>query len=229
MMKIFGLQKLTLLDYPGKVACTVFMGGCNFRCPYCHNASVVFMTENSEISQEEFFDFLKKRSGILDGVCITGGEPLLNEDIKQLMKKIRDMGYLIKLDTNGAFPERLKEIINDGLVDYIAMDIKNSFSKYEKTAGVKVDIEKIKESINTIMSSGITYEFRTTVVKGFHDDDSFHEIGKMISSANHYYLQSFVDSGNLIKDGLSGFDKSEMEYFCKIVSEYVPNAQIRGI
>lgn len=228
-VKILGMQKLTLLDYPGKVACTVFTGGCNFRCPYCHNASIALMTDSDEVTQEEFFGFLRNRVGKLDGVCITGGEPLINDDIKPFIKKIHDMGFLVKLDTNGSFPRRLKEILDEGLIDYTAMDIKNSLSRYEETIGVKTNTEKIGESIRLIMSSQIPYEFRTTVVRGFHDNNSFYEIGNLIKGAKAYYLQAFADSGNLIGSGLSGCTKAEMERFEKIASEYVETIGIRGI
>ena len=187
------------------------------------------MTESNEITLEDFFGFLTKRRGKLDGVCITGGEPLINEDIKPFIKEIRSMGFSIKLDTNGSFPNRLKEILDEGLIDYAAMDIKNSPSRYEATAGVQTDTEKITESIRLIMSSDVPYEFRTTVVKGFHDDNSFHEIGKWIKGAKAYYLQAFEDSGNLIGSGLAGFAKPEMERFVKIASEYVENTAVRGI
>ena len=163
------------------------------------------MTDNDEITQEEFFGFLRNRAGKLDGVCITGGEPLINDDIKPFIKKIRNMGFLVKLDTNGSFPERLKGFLDEGLIDYTAMDIKNSLSRYEETIGVKTNTEKIGESVRLIMSSKIPYEFRTTVVRGFHDDNSFYEIGKLIKGAKAYYLQAFADSGNLIGSGLSGF------------------------
>lgn len=220
---------MTLLDYPSKVACTVFLGGCNFRCPFCHNAPLVLMTENGEISTEELLRFLRKRSGVLDGVCITGGEPLINEGLEALMREIRSLGYSIKLDTNGSFPERLNAVIGSGLADYIAMDIKNSFGKYAETAGADVDTDKISKSIDIIMSCGISYEFRTTIVRGLHTDDDFERIGKRIRGAQAYYLQNFVNSGSLIGDNLEGFSKSEAKHFADIVKPYVKNTQIRGI
>ncbi|MGN1117523.1 MAG: anaerobic ribonucleoside-triphosphate reductase activating protein, partial [Acutalibacteraceae bacterium] len=165
-MKIYGLQKMTLLDFPGKVACTLFTGGCNFRCPFCHNARLVTELDKDEVySEEEIFEYLRKRVGILDGVCITGGEPLMNADIADFITKVRELGYAVKLDTNGSYPETLKNLIDRGLVDYIAMDIKNTPEKYAQTIGVKkFDFTPIKKSIEIIMQSGVPYEFRTTVV-----------------------------------------------------------------
>lgn len=193
-MILKGLQKTTLLDFPEKLACTVFTGGCNMRCPFCHNASlVVSPNENSDISEKEFFDFLAKRKNILDGVCITGGEPLLQKDIEAFMKKIKDMGFALKLDTNGAFPDRLKSLIDKGLVDYVAMDIKNSKEKYSMTAGIDIDISKISESISLLLECNIPFEFRTTVVKELHSHDDLVAISEWISGAKAYFLQSFTD------------------------------------
>lgn len=227
-VKILGLQKLTLLDYPGKTACTVFTGGCNFRCPYCHNASVVFESEHA-VSHDELFAFLKKRRNILDGVCITGGEPLINDDIEFLIKEIRDLGYLIKLDTNGYFPEKLEYLIGRQYIDYAAMDIKNSLPRYAQTVGVTLDTDKIKESAKILMSGNTEYEFRTTAVRELHDENSFEEIGQWLNGAKRYYLQSFVDSGNLIGSGMSGFTESEMSKFKEIVSKYITDTELRGI
>ncbi len=227
-VKILGLQKLTLLDYPGKTACTVFTGGCNFRCPYCHNASVVFEIEHA-VSHDELFAFLKKRRNILDGVCITGGEPLINDDIEFLIKEIRDLGYLIKLDTNGYFPEKLEYLIGRQYIDYAAMDIKNSLPRYAQTVGVTLDTDKIKESAKILMSGNTEYEFRTTAVRELHDENSFEEIGQWLNGAKRYYLQSFVDSGNLIGSGMSGFTEAEMSNFKEIVSKYITDTELRGI
>lgn len=227
-VKILGLQKLTLLDYPGKTACTVFTGGCNFRCPYCHNASVVFEIEHA-VSHDELFAFLKKRRNILDGVCITGGEPLINDDIEFLIKEIRDLGYLIKLDTNGYFPEKLEYLIGRQYIDYAAMDIKNSLPRYAQTVGVTLDTDKIKESAKILMSGNTEYEFRTTAVRELHDENSFEEIGQWLNGAKRYFLQSFVDSGNLIGSGMSGFTEAEMSNFKEIVSKYITDTELRGI
>ena len=229
-MVIKGLQKTTLLDFPGKVACTVFTAGCNFRCPFCHNASLVLTPELSEqISEEEFFSFLEKRKNILDGVCITGGEPTLQRDIENFIKRIRALGLSVKLDTNGARPELLKSIIDKELLDYVAMDIKNSKEKYSLTAGVDVDIEKISESVKILMNSKIPYEFRTTVVKELHTADDIKSIGEWIFGAERYFLQSFTDSGDLIDGGYSAHSPQDMEKLLDIAKQYIPSAALRGI
>ena len=229
-MIIKGLQKTTLLDFPGKVACTVFTAGCNFRCPFCHNASLVISPDMSDtISEDDIFAFLKKRCGILDGVCITGGEPLLQRDIEDFIKKIRELGLAVKLDTNGAYPERLRSIINKGLVDYVAMDIKNSKEKYALTAGASVDIEKISESVRILMTSDVEYEFRTTVVRELHSPEDVKSIGKWIAGADRYFLQSFTDSGEIIGDGYSAHSPQDMGELLEIAKQYIPSAALRGI
>ena len=231
-MLIKGLQKLTLLDFPDKMACTVFTFGCNFRCPFCHNASLATRAgEVDTIPEDEIFDLLRKRKGVLDGVCITGGEPLLyGDDLKDFIIKIKELGYAVKLDTNGSFPKRLRALIEADLIDKVAMDIKNSPEKYGLTSGVEnFDMSPILESIELLKSSGIDYEFRTTVVNELHSASDFEEIGKMIAGAKAYYLQSFVDSGDLIGEGLSAPSKEDMEAYRKIAEKYVPNTQIRGL
>lgn len=229
-MKIMGLQKLTLLDFPGKIACTVFTGGCNFRCPFCHNAGLVLgNSQEPEIREEEFFEFLDKRKGILNGVCITGGEPTLQRDLEEFIRKIREKGFLIKLDTNGYRPEILKDLAGKGLIDYVAMDIKNSPTRYSETAGLETDIDKIGESIEFLMSGAVAYEFRTTVVRQLHSPEDIQDIGVWIQGATKYFLQGFEDSGNLISQGYSGYEKDKMLEFLSIVREYVPSAEVRGI
>ena len=231
-MIIKGFAKLTLLDYPGRVACTIFTGGCNFRCPFCHNASLATRAgEVPTIPESEIFDILRKRKGILDGVCITGGEPLLyGDELKDFIIKIKELGYAVKLDTNGSFPERLSSLIEAELIDKVAMDIKSSPEKYPLTAGVEgFDISPILKSIEILKTSGIDYEFRTTVVKELHSAEDFEGIGKMIEGAKEYYLQAFVDSGDLIGEGLSAPSKEEMEAYRKIAEKYVKNTQIRGL
>ena len=236
-MIICGLQKTTLLDFPEKTACTVFTGGCNFSCPFCHNASLVVDNIFEEvILEDEFFNFLKKRKGILDGVCVTGGEPLIQKDIDNFMQKIKNEGYLVKLDTNGSFPQKLKSLVKNGLVDYVAMDIKNSPKNYGIAAGIPyIDIEKINESIEFLMENNIDFEFRTTAVKGIHTLNDFYEIGKWIKGEEKYFVQNFIDSGDTIssrnneKCTFSGFSQEEMNDFVKIVRHYVPNAEIRGM
>lgn len=230
-MVIQGLQKLTLLDYPEKVACTVFTAGCNFRCPFCHNASLVIDTyKNKEIPSEEFFDFLKKRQGILDGVCVTGGEPLIQHGIEDFLRRIKELGYAVKLDTNGSFPDKLARIVEAGLVDYVAMDIKNSQESYGRTIGIEdYDLRNIHRSVQYLLGDAVPYEFRTTVVRQFHQRSDFKSIGKWIRGARHYYLQQFVDSGDLIQPGLSGYNKDIMGQALEIVKPYVPNAELRGV
>ncbi len=229
-MQIKGLQKTTLLDYPSKVASTIFTSGCNFRCPFCHNASLVTNIDASiGFDEEEILSFLKKRHGILDGVCITGGEPLLQKDIIEFCRKIRDIGLLIKLDTNGSRPSVLNKLANEGLIDYIAMDIKNSKALYAKTCGLSELPEGIVESISFIMTSGIPYEFRTTVVKELHTKESITELCQWIHGAENYYLQCFKDSGDLIADGYSAYTEDEMQELLLIAKKYIPKAQLRGI
>lgn len=229
-MLIGGFQKMTVLDYPDKVACTVFLTGCNFRCPFCHNASLVTEKWSRGVDEKEILDYLKKRKGILDGVCVTGGEPLLNADIDIFLKKIKDLGYLVKLDTNGTNPDKLRELIEAELVDYIAMDIKNSAEKYAETCGVKaVNFTSIKESINMLINGNIDYEFRTTVVSPLHTPDDFEGIGKLIEGAKVLYLQGFVDSGELIGEGMCALEREIMEEMLERVTPYVARAEIRGV
>ena len=229
-MIIKGLQKLTLLDYPEKTACTVFTGGCNFRCPFCHNASLVTNLNSDEISESDFFELLNKRKNVLQGVCITGGEPTLTPDLQKFISKIKELGYLVKLDSNGYKPDVLKSLVNNNLIDYIAMDIKNSEEKYTLTTGIEdIDMNKIKESIDFIMNCGIDYEFRTTVVKELHTPQDIEHIGLLIKDAKKYYLQTFIDSGDLIGTGYSGYGKEEMEHLLDIARQKVTKyAYLRG-
>lgn len=229
-MVIQGLQKLTLLDYPGQVACTVFTAGCNFRCPFCHNASLVIDTyHNENIPEGEIFAFLKKRQGILDGVCVSGGEPLIQHGIIKFLERIKELGYAVKLDTNGSFPDKLERAVEEGLVDYVAMDIKNSRENYGRTVGiVDYDIQNIQKSVNFLLSDRVPYEFRTTVVREFHQRSDFEAIAKWIRGAQRYYLQQFVDSGDLIRGGLHGYNRDIMEQALAIVKKSVMLAEIRG-
>ena len=229
-MLIKGLQKTTLLDYPSKVAATIFTGGCNFRCPFCHNASLVTHVDTYEtINEEDVLSFLSKRRGILDGICITGGEPLLQKDIADFCHKVKAMGLLIKLDTNGSRPEELKSLIAEGLIDYIAMDIKNSKELYAKTCGTDEFPSGVEESISVIMNSGLPYEFRTTVVRELHSAESIVALCQWIAGAERYYLQGFTDSGDLIGAGLSAYSAEEMNELLLIAREYIPNTELRGI
>lgn len=229
-MYIEGLQKLTLLDYPEKMACTVFTHGCNFRCPFCHNASLVVEGASQRISIDELKEFFQKRKGILDGVCITGGEPLLQKDIKEFIELIKSYGYLVKLDTNGSYPEKLKELVNAGVLDYVAMDVKAPPEKYPILTGVDgFDITPINESICFLKEGKVPYEFRTTVVKEFHEPQDFVKIGEWIKGCEKYYLQQFVDSGDVISGGLSAYSSEEMEEIRQKILPLVPVAQLRGV
>lgn len=230
-MKLAGMQKLTLLDFPSVVACVVFTKGCNFRCPFCHNASLVCGENSDFLSEDDIIDFLRRRQGILEGVVITGGEPLLHGDIPDFLKRIKEEGYLIKLDTNGTNPELLESIIKGSLVDYVAMDIKNSPREYSKAAGdLPLDMEKIERSKNLLLSGVVNYEFRTTVVKGIHTEESMKELFEWISGAEKYYLQQFKPSDDLIDPrGLAEFSPAVLKSFCEAAAAYVKCAQIRGI
>ena len=229
-MKLAGLQKLTLLDFPGHVACTVFTAGCNLRCPFCHNSELVLPERKPALMDEEsFFSFLKKRTGILEGVCITGGEPLLQKDIADFMRRIKDLGFAVKLDTNGCFPAVLRELVEQKLVDFVAVDIKNSPEGYGKTVGIpNFDLTPVQESVSFLLSGAVEYEFRTTVVARFHDEQSFHEIGRWIAGAKRYALQEFKDSGDILEHGLTSCTPEQMERFRDIARQYVPNAILRG-
>ena len=228
-MDINGIQKLTLLDYPGKCACTVFLAGCNLRCPFCHNASLVVGHAPAAMTEEEFFAFLEKRKGLLDGVCITGGEPTLREDLPELIGRIKAMGYLVKLDTNGSNPSMLRRLIDAGLVDYVAMDIKNSPERYAVTCGGRDILAAVEESLAILTERAVEFELRTTCVKPFHDEKALDAIGRWLSGTEYYYLQNFVDSGDLIGTGISGFTKEEMEALRNAVLPYIPGTRIRGI
>ena len=229
-MKISGLLKLSALDYPGKIACTVFTHGCPFRCPFCHNAALVTEKEEEGISEEEFFAFLAKRLRLLDGVAVTGGEPLMRADLPDFLRGIKDMGYLVKLDTNGYYPDALQKCIDAGLVDFIAMDIKNSPAKYAKSCGVeKVDMEKILRCVEIIKNSGVDYEFRTTAVAGLHEDADFPAMGEMIKGAKAWYIQLFKDSGGLISGGLSAPSAEDMERWKALAKPYADIVELRGI
>lgn len=229
-MLIKGLQKTTLLDFPGKVACTVFTGGCNFRCPFCHNASLVTRLDDSDtLSWDEVFAYIKKRKGILDGVCITGGEPLLQPDLEDVCRLIHQEGLSVKLDTNGAYPDRLQTILQENMVDYIAMDIKNSKEEYARTCGLALFPAGVESSVEIIRQSGIPYEFRTTVVREFHSEQSMRDLAQWIAGAERYFLQSFTDSGDLIGNGLSSYGDQEMQRLLDVVLPWVPNARLRGI
>ena len=232
-MLVSGLQKLTLLDYPGKVACTVFTGGCNFRCPFCHNAPLVLpeRLQGDENGAETVLAFLKKRQGILDGVAVTGGEPLLHADIGDFLREVKALGYSVKLDTNGSFPQRLIALVEEGLVDRVAVDIKNAPALYAKTVGVPgFDLSPVERTKDYLLSGAVEYEFRTTVVKGLHTRESLLEAARWIEGAKEYYLQQFKDSGDVIAiEGLSAFNREEMHALADAVRPIVPSVQVRGV
>ncbi len=228
-MDVSGIQKMTLLDYPGRCACTVFLAGCNLRCPFCHNASLVLTNPEPAMTESEFFAFLGKRKGLLDGVCITGGEPTLRKDLPDFIRKIRDMGYLVKLDTNGSNPQMLEKLLEEKLVDYVAMDIKNCPDRYPETCGGPDILRNVEECLKLLRNSCVEWELRTTCVKPFHDESALEAIGKWLSGTKNYYLQSFVDSGDLVGSGVSGFTKEEMEVLRNCVLPHIPTTRIRGI
>ncbi|MDY0287785.1 MAG: anaerobic ribonucleoside-triphosphate reductase activating protein [Sphaerochaeta sp.] len=231
-MHIAGLQKMTLLDYPGVVACTVFLGGCNFRCPFCHNPDLVSGPfPEPFITEEEFFLFLEERKGFLDGVCITGGEPMANPDLEPFIREIRARGLLVKLDTNGSFPDRLERVVEERLVDYVAMDIKNSRERYGPTIGLPgYDTRDIERSAAILMGGALPYEFRTTLVREFHTEQDMLAIGKWLKGCRAYCLQSFVDSGNLLgKEVMTPFSEEEMMLHKKLLKSYIRAISIRGV
>ena len=229
-MKIHGLQKMTLLDFPGRVACTVFFGGCDMRCPFCHNAELLDGTAPAIMDDEELLAFLKKRQGLLDGVAFTGGEPLLQKDLPELTAKIRDLGYPVKLDTNGMHPERLELMMKKGLVQYVAMDIKNGPERYAETAGLpEIDLAPVRESVSLLMNGEMDYEFRTTVVAELHDDRSFEQIGQWIKGARHYYLQKFTDRDTVPFEGLHAPTDEQMRKWAEKLRPDIPAVELRGL
>lgn len=230
-MKIVGFQKLTLLDYPGKTACTVFTAGCNLRCPFCHNRDLVMPQKDALVyTEEEILSYISKRKGLIDGVCITGGEPMLMKDLPEFCKKLKNLGVSVKIDTNGFFPYQLKYIVHNNLCDYVAMDVKNSFERYNETIGVQfADISKVKESIAFLKSSYIDHEFRTTVCKSFHTFEDLKEIAATIGDGQKYFLQSFVDSGAIIGQNIEGYSPSEMKNFEARLKIHCSGIALRGI
>ena len=229
-LKFFGLQKTTLLDYPGKLASTLFTGGCNFCCPFCHNSDLVYLREGiKEIGSSEILDFLAGRKNILDGICISGGEPLLQEGLIPFIKEVKKLGLLVKLDTNGFLYNKLKELIDLKLVDYVAMDIKNAPKKYALTAGLKeIDLEPILKSVELLKSNVVDYEFRTTIVKEFHDETDIKEIGLWLKGAKRYYLQNFRNNEHVINKNLTSHDISTLKHFKEILEKDILHVEIRG-
>ena len=229
-MKICGLNKTTLLDYPGCVAATVFLGGCNFRCPFCHNGDLVLHSGNMKAySEEEIFSLLDKRRNVLEGVCITGGEPTLYKKLPEFILKIKELGYKVKLDTNGSNPAMLQKLVEGGYVDYVAMDIKAPVSGYDRVCGVQVDIKDIEESVDFLKTGKVPYEFRTTVVKELHTREDVLEIGKWIWGAENYYLQSYQETDENICKGFSAMEKEELFALERELQSYIKNVKVRGV
>ena len=229
-MLIHGLQKMTLLDFPGRVACTVFLGGCSFRCPYCHNFELATGEAKPVMDDKGLLAFLEKRQGLLDGVAITGGEPCLHADLPDLLARIRELGFATKLDTNGYHPAMLERLVKGGLVDYVAMDIKNSPVKYAFTCGVdRIDLAPIIDSITIIKNAAPDYEFRTTVVAELHAAPDFKAMGKLIEGAKRYFLQAFTDRDTVPYQGFSAPSRGRLESYAEIARLYVPDTKLRGV
>jgi pyruvate formate lyase activating enzyme len=230
-MEIHGLQKLTLLDFPGHTACTVFTGRCNFRCPFCQNASLVLHPETlAVIPEADVFAFLEKRKGLLDGVAVTGGEPTLQPDLPDFLRRVKDMGFGTKLDTNGARPDVLRRLLSEGLVDYVAMDIKSSPAGYERCAGVSEKVlASVRESAALLEERDVAHEFRTTAVKGLHSPADFAAIGEWLAGTERYFIQSYADSGDILEPGYAAFSREELEELLAAVRPRIPHAQLRGV
>jgi len=231
---IAGLQKMTLLDFPGKIACTVFLNGCNLRCPFCHNSQLLTGETQTLMDRDAFLDFLKSRQGLLDGVCVSGGEPTLRRELPSFLESIRDLGFLVKLDTNGTRPHVVKELVGNGLVDYIAMDVKNSPSRYAETVGIaSPDLAAVEESLRFLMEDKVDYELRTTLVEPLHDEESITQMGRWLASLipgrkpKQLFLQSFVDRDTVLFSGLSAPEGETVERYAAILSPYVEKVTIR--
>ena len=258
-MKIYGLQKTTLLDYPEHVAATIFTGGCNFRCPFCQNAGLVLMGESMEALEEEVFSHLRKRQGILEGLCITGGEPTLQPDLREFIERVKELGYAVKLDTNGYRPEVLADLLRRGLLDYVAMDIKASKGNYARAVGLERQnrgeedgdrmpcgrsgfmVERIEESVRLLQDSGIPYEFRTTAVKGLHTVEEFAEIGRWLAGSRAYFIQNYEEQGEILgkvakgtgsvalAEGFESFSIKELEQAARLAGQYIRRVELRGV
>lgn len=229
-MKICGLNKTTLLDYPGCVAATIFVGGCNFRCPFCHNGDLVLHSGKMDsYSQEEIFTFLKKRKNVLEGVCVTGGEPTLCKELPEFIGEIKKLGYKVKLDTNGSNPEMLKELVENDVVNYVAMDIKAPMENYDKVSGMTVDVKKIEQSVALLKNGKVPYEFRTTVVKELHTKEDFEKIGQWLMGAERYYLQSYQETDKNISKGYSALAKDELLEIAELLKKYIKNVELRSV
>ena len=229
MMKIYGLQKMTLLDYPGHVACTVFLGGCDMRCPFCHNSELTDGTAEPVMTMAELMVFLTKRKGLLEGVAVTGGEPLLRTENLDLLRRIRETGYPVKLDTNGTHPELLRRALEEDLAQYVAMDIKNSPEHYPETIGLKsFDLSPVRESVTLLMTGKADYEFRTTVTAELHDEAGIRAIGEWIHGARRYFLQKFTDRETVPFEGFHAPAEEQLKAWAEIMREHVGEVGVRG-
>ena len=229
-MNLQGIQKMTLLDYPGKLACTLFFGGCTLRCPYCHNAPLVTGPFAAPIPRAELLAFLNGRRGLLDGVCLSGGEPLLQAELPALLEEIRALGFAVKLDTSGVCPGQLKELVSRDLVDYVAMDVKNAPARYGEAVGIpEFALAPVEESVSFLLSGAVDYEFRTTVVAELHDRESMARLGQWISGARRYFLQCYTQRDSVLVPGLHPPARDQMEDYLKIVRDYIPNSALRGV
>ena len=227
-MDFVGIDKFSLLDYEDKVSCVLFSKACNFRCPFCHNGTTV-LEADTFIPFDDILAYLRNRTGLIDAVVVSGGEPTLMGDLKEKITKLKEMGFLIKLDTNGTNPEVIKDLYESHLIDYVAMDIKNSFEKYPLTVGMKVvDINKVKESINYLMTSGIDYEFRTTLIEEFHNEEDIKKIGELIKGAKRLYLQKYVDRESCIEHGFHEIKEETVKKYKDILLQYVNKVELRG-
>lgn len=231
---IAGLQKMTLLDFPGKVACTVFLAGCNYRCPFCHNSELFMGKVEQAMTEEEFFSFLEKRQGLLEGVCVSGGEPTLYPDLEAFLTKIKALGFLVKLDTNGSRPEVLKNLVEKGLVDYAAVDVKNGPAHYETTVGCDPKLSEVEESFRYLIDGKLPFEFRTTLVAQLHNEDSIEEMGKWLASLvpgkkpEKLFLQSFVDRDTVAYEGLCAPEENQVARYKDILTSYISSVTIRN-
>lgn len=227
-MKIAGFQKLTLLDFPGKVSCILFTQGCNFKCPYCQNSGLIGHENDELIDEEEIFSYLNKRKGVIDGVVISGGEPTVQADLVRFIRRVKDQGFLVKLDTNGSNPDMLEELLKDNLLDYVAMDIKNPLTLYKEVAGISPKVDKLKRSIELLKNCSIDHEFRTTIIRNIHDIDKIFEICSYVDG-NKMYLQNFEQSENVLGANLESFSKEELLDIQKKMKGKYPNVKVRGI
>ena len=228
-MKIYGLEKMSMVDFDGHICCVVFTAGCNFKCPYCHNSDLVLGRHLMEFNEDEFFAFLKKRKGLLDGVCVSGGEPTLQPDLEDFIRRVKAMGYLVKLDTNGTNPAILKHLIDENLLDYVAMDIKNSKTSYLKTSGQgHFKISDIEESVKLLKSNIVPYEFRTTLTKEHHTGKDIEDMAVWLDGSDKLFLQCFVDNGTCIQPNLQKIDKNIAEKYQKILKNHIKNVFLRG-